>query len=239
MRVLIASLGLVALISAADAAERQFEVDPFDAVTITSGIDAQIVPGDERSVRAEGDRDIIDKLDVTVRNGRLRIEISRNLMDFLFDGGLREWIEGGPAVMVFVTAPELRDVEARSGSDVTVDGMSGANLGLSASSGAQLDARGVDARFVSVAVSSGGSAEVSGTCERSDVEASSGADARLANLTCQDVRVEASSGGQATVSAMTSIDADASSGGQIDVWGSPEDIRIDTSSGGDVDFRGT
>jgi len=49
--------------------------------------------------------------------------------------------------------------------------------------------------------------------------------------------VDASSGGQAEVFASASVDAEASSGGNVDVAGGPNDIEIDTSSGGDIDIN--
>lgn len=222
----------------ASAETRDFDLEPFDAVAVTSGVDAEIAVGGEQSVRAEArDGDILDKLRLTVRDDKLEIEIDRIFLEFLFEGGLGEWLAGGPNVTVYVTVPELTEVDAHAGSDVTAEGMVGRKLSVSATSGARLVAQDVEAGFLAVDASSGASAKVVGSCDRLEAETSSGARLQAEDVTCEDVRVQASSGGQASVHATVSVDAAASSGGGIDVWGRPDDIEIDTNSGGDVDFR--
>ena len=242
----IAALSAAAMVLAfgispsASAETRTFDLPAFDAVTVTSGVDAEIIVGGDQSVRAEAESgDILDKLELSVRNGRLTIEIDRNFLDFIFDGGLSEWFSGGPKVTVHLTTPVLTELEARSGSDVRARGMTGDNLSIDASSGATIDARELTADFVAVDGSSGAWAGVSGTCSRLQGDVSSGAQLSLSELICRDVRVEASSGARASVYATESIEAEASSGGKVGVSGGPREIEVDTSSGGDVDFRGS
>ena len=234
---MIAALGL----SPTRAAEiRTFDLPAFDAVDISSGVDAEIIVGGDQLVRAEAeDRDILDKLELSVRNGRLTVEIDRNFLDFIFDGGLSEWFSGGPKITVYLSAPVLTWLEASSGSDVRVRGMTGDNLSIDAASGAVIDARELSAGFIAVDGSRGAWAGVSGSCERLQGDVSSGATLSLRKLICRHAQVEASSGARVSVHATESVDAEASSGGRVDVFGAPRVIEVDTSSGGDVDFRGS
>ena len=222
------------LLSPAALAEtRNFDLPGFDEVHVSSGITAEIIVGGDQSVVVEAeDDDDFDELEVSVRNGKLRIELERSFFE-----SLRDWFSEGPRLTARVSVPALTELEASSGADVDASGMSGQYLVVGASSGAHLTIDEVRGEDVSASASSGASLDAAGTCGRIDANVSSGGHLNLARLECEDVRVDASSGGQAEVFASVSIDANASSGGDVDVAGGPADIEIDTSSGGDIDIN--
>jgi len=140
-------------------------------------------------------------------------------------------------VTVYITLPDLTEVEGNAGADVLVSGSYGPELFAAASSGASLLIDGLTSERVDLDASSGASLRVSGECVDLRVEASSGASINASKLTCEVVRTKTSSGASADVFASITIDADASSGSDIDVTGSPTRIEVDESSGGDVDFK--
>ena len=65
---------------------------------------------------------------------------------------------------------------------------------------------------------------------------SSGSTLEMAKAQCADVGIDASSGPGASVYADKRIDANASSGASVRVYGAHEEIEIETSSGGGIDF---
>ncbi len=120
-------------------------------------------------------------------------------------------------ISVYITMPALEGVRASSGSDV--------------------DATGIDARNFSVTVSSGADVSLAGQCEDISASVSSGSDLDGENMRCRSASVTASSGADASVYASENVTANASSGGDIDVYGGPEIRTINKSSGGDVSIR--
>jgi hypothetical protein len=222
------------LLSPAALAEtRNFDLPAFDEIHVSSGIKAEIVVGGDQSVVVEAeDDDDFDELEISVRNGKLRIGLERSFFE-----SLRDWFSEGPKLTSRISVPALTELEASSGADVDAKGMSGQYLVVGASSGARLAIDEVNGEDVSASASSGARLDASGTCGRIDASVSSGGRLNLARLECEDVSVDASSGGQAEVFASASVDAEASSGGNVDVAGGPNDIEIDTSSGGDIDIN--
>jgi hypothetical protein len=222
------------LLSPAALAEtRNFDLPGFDEIHVSSGIAAEIVVGGDQSVVVEAeDDDDFDELEVSVRNGKLRIELERR-----FFKSLRDWFSEGPKITASVSLPALTELEASSGADVDASGMFGQYIVVGASSGARLTIDEVNGEEVSASASSGARLDASGTCGRIDANVSSGGRLNLDRLECKDVRIDASSGGRAEVFASASVDAEASSGGSVDVTGGPNDIEIDISSGGNIDFN--
>lgn len=216
------------------AASKTFDVEPFTAIEITSGLDAVVTVGGTLSVVAESPRqEELDELRIEVRNGRLRASTDGEdwgLLEFLFEAGNRE-------TRITITVPELTAAEASAGSDVDVSGMSGDEVVLNASSGADLNVTAASGTRFELNASSGSDLTVEGTCKSADVNASSGSDLDAERLLCEDVAVNASSGSGARVHASASVDAEASSGASVSVSGKPAEVEQEASSGGDIDLR--
>ena len=227
---LAASTVLLAAPVTVSAETRDFDLSEFNRIEISTGINAIVEIGGEFSVRAETDNTkILEDLRIEVRGRKLIADLDIGFLDSLL-GKNRD-------VTVYITLPDLTEVEGNAGADVLVSGSYGPELVAAASSGASLLIDGLTSDRVELDASSGASLRVSGECVNLRVDASSGGSVNASKLTCEIVKADASSGGSATVFATTSINADASSGGGIDVEGAPTRIEVDESSGGDVDFN--
>lgn len=211
------------------AADRTYDFTDFDSVDVSEGIETRIVVGQPWKVEAEALRGNIDRLSITQRRGTLIIERDPQLRLSL--------LQPNDRFAVWLSMPSLSSVEASSAAEVEVSGEISGNLRVSTSSGAEIELRGVSARRVSVSASSGSEVSAGGSCERLDVDLSSGAEVDAGRLVCGVVNVDASSGAEAEVTATGSFSGDASSGGNVEVGGTPGDRSIETSSGGDISFR--
>lgn len=232
----MAALFIAGFSVTAMAETRTFNVEAFDRIKVSSGLEVELSVGAAQTIRAESDDSkVLGELDIKVRNGELRIELDRKFLDFI--GGLGKMLSGGPGVTVFITAPVVTGLEARSGSEILARGMTGHSLTFEVKSGSQITASEIEAQFIEVDGSTGAAAELLGTCARLQADVSTGAILRLGRLECMVVHAEASTGARVTVRATQTIKAEASSGGQVNVSGNPTSIDTDTSSGGDVDFR--
>ena len=234
MRSLLAA-GLTAALLASTpfpglAASKSFDVEPFTAVEISSGLNAVVSVGGDLTVSAEsGRQDSLDELMIEVENGTLRAWTDWNLFDLLDFGN-----EGQTTITI--TVPELTGATANSGADVDITGMTGDRLSLDASSGASVDARQLAGGRVTAEASSGARLQAAGECDEMTAEASSGALVDVRSVVCEAATAEASSGAHADVHATRAVEAEASSGGGVTVFGKPGETRVDSSSGGNVVF---
>lgn len=226
---LAASMTLVP--AAVQAESRSIDVEPFTEIEIASGIDARIIIGGTHAVEAESANVTrLDELIVEVRDGRLHASMEWKILDFLSFGEENR-------IHLTITVPSVEAIASNSGADVRVDGITGDGLKLSSSSGADLDVRNIDVDTVVLEASSGADLNVSGTCTSAQAVSSSGADLDARDLVCETVQAEASSGADAEVNGTQSVRAKASSGGNVDIYGAPADVRTDESSGGGIRMR--
>ena len=189
---------------AAHADEQSFSFTDFDGIDASAGVDVVLQQG-AYDIRAEGSERALERLEIKKRGDTLHIgRKSRS-----------GWSWGSSdKVTVTVSAPDYSAISASSGSDVA-----GANLQFS---------------DVAVSVSSGADIELAGSCDALTVSVSSGSNFDGERLQCQTVSASASSGADADVWAARSLVGEASSGGDIKVYGDPQTITRDTSSGGSV-----
>lgn len=225
----LTALALLAVPGAAHAASRTFDVAPFTAIDISSGIKAVVTVGGDQSVVADSaNQQYLDELKLEVRGDTLHAWIDWDIFDiFEFD---RE-------VSITISVPALTEAEASAGADVDVTGMTGQSISLEASAGARLDVRGVAAERFDIDASAGATVDVDGTCGQSSVDSSAGAQVRADRLLCEEVDANASAGAGADVHASLSVRANASAGANIRVYGNPGQIDQETSAGGGVDIR--
>lgn len=204
----------------------------FDAIKVSAGIDLYISMGNEELVRVVADEDIIDDVKTEVRGGTLHIYMKNNNSWFnIFNWG------SSSSRKVYVTARELKSIEASSGSDVKSENtLKGDALKVEVSSGSDVNLD-VVYKEVSLSSSSGSDARLSGKAKYFTASASSGSDINARELEAQICKVSASSGSDATVTATQEIKANASSGADVRYYGSPTVVDIDESSGGDVSGR--
>ena len=204
-------LSSVALSTYADV-EREFSVDDFDSVTVSQGINLNLVMGSAPSVTAVAERDSdLDRLEIEVDEGVLEIRRG-SWVSGLFSIG-----KSHGSVTVNVVASELQAVASSSGANADLIDITCADLEVDASSGSRI--------------------EVSGSCDTVAIDASSGANVDSRDLITADASVDSSSGASIQVFAGESFRGDASSGSSIRVYGSPEVAESETSSGASIDLR--
>jgi hypothetical protein len=196
----------------------------FNAVKISSGIDLYITQGDKVSLTVEADENLQDLILTEVENGRLKIYTEKNI-----------W--RAKARKVHLTVVNLDELTATSGSDVyTRNTINTTNFKISTSSGA--DARvTVNAVSVSSSASSGSDLKITGETDSHISKASSGSSINAYGLASKNTTVRVSSGADINIHASETIDAKASSGGDIDYKGNPKKVNKKTSSGGSVSRR--
>lgn len=194
----------------------------FYGIKSGSGINVEIKYGSSHTVDVTTDRNVVDYLSISVKNGILHVGYQNNI-------NVRNI-----RTTVYVTMPELESLEASSGSDIRLmDNFTGSRLTVDASSAAGI-AGSVDYENIRVSASSGGSVKLNGKAATCKASASSGGSVNMSEMRSVKADVSASSGGSVGIYATESITGKASSGGHIRYAGNPRNMDIRTSSGGTV-----
>ena len=128
---------------------------------------------------------------------------------------------------------EKLDIKASSSADVKAGELTSQQLNLRSTSSSNIRAK-VVGGDVSVEATSSGEVVLSGTCDNLDIKTTSGADVKASDLSCQHGNLRASSGADITVIVTETVNAHASSGGNILVRGGATPVKLTESSGGDV-----
>lgn len=185
---------------------RDFGNKSFNKVNVGSGISMVYTQDPNASVTATLKRGSWDQIDIEVKNDTLIAKKKKNA----------KWGRYGPKITVYASSPNLKEVDASSGSSFQGNVVAG-DLRVDASSGSSLS--------------------MEGACKSLDLDASSGSSVSLGKLECETAKVDASSGSSIRVYASKKADVDASSGSSISVSGNPSDVTTDKSSGASVRIR--
>ncbi len=196
----------------------------FSRVKVSSGIDLFIKQGSKVSLTVEADENLHDYIMTEVEGNQLKIYVDGNI-----------W--RAKARKVYLTVTDLEELKATSGSDVYSESvLKSKDLVVSTSSGADMNIE-VDADNVKSSSSSGSDLKITGKSITHSTSATSGSSINAYGLESKDVTAKVSSGADIGVYAAESINARASSGGDIRYKGNPEKVNKKTSSGGGVSGR--
>ena len=185
---------------------RDFGTKSFNKIDVGSGISMVYTQDPNASVTATLERGKWDQIEIMVEGDTLVARKKKN----------SNWGRYGPRITVYAASPNLRAVDASSGSSFKGNVVAG-DLDIDASSGSSLS--------------------MEGACKSLDLDASSGSSISLDKLECETAVVDASSGSSIRVYASQSVNVDASSGSSISVSGKPGDVTTDKSSGASVRIR--
>ncbi|OEO31054.1 hypothetical protein VW23_018370 [Devosia insulae DS-56] len=221
--------GIAALsVSPSLAASKTYDRAAFTGVDIGSSLDARIEIGPIQSIRAEtADQVNLDKLHVEVVNGRLRAFMERSVWDLVSFSD--------PHVAITIVTPSLDALSASAAAEVIASGMTGSKLTVEVSSSADIKVAHIDTQSIAISASSAGTLDLDGACVSGTVQISSGASISGAALECVDLNIEASSGASGVLFASGQVNAQVSSGANIQLAGHPDHVDDEVSSGADVD----
>jgi hypothetical protein len=214
--------------STAWAETQSFDLSGFEGISAAEGIHVHVTNGATFEVVAESDDNRqLEYLKLIVQRGVLHAEMDNGLL-------APEWVTGDK-LTIRIVMPALIQAEASSGARVEVEMINGSDLDVAASSGASLLIDAADGGTMQVDVSSGANVRIAGgTCASVSADVSGGSFLDMHDVTCANADIDASSGSTASVHADNAIDANASSGATIRIFGAHKDVSTNDSGGGTV-----
>ena len=188
--------------------QRSFEVGAFDSLLVDGASNVVVAVGGSPSVRAEGDSEMVERVDVRAGEGVLRIGSHRLGPDDFHNGG-------GPAT-VYVTVPALTCAVTVSSGSLKVDKVEGEAFELAIVGSGSIEIGDVRVRRAGFSLSGSGSARVAGAVDTANVVTSGSGQAVLDRLSARRVAVSATGSGRVTLRASETVEgASAGSGGVV------------------------
>ncbi len=205
------------------------QVSGFHGISVSSGIDLFLTQKNVEEVVVEATSDDMDKIITNVEDGILKIYMKDKTWPHI--GWNKE------SRKVYVSFKNLDKLHASAGSDVnSQSALKLDKLDLDVSSGSDVKLE-LDVNELRVETSSGSDVSLNGKAAVAEVSASSGSDITAGDLEIKKCSAHASSGSDIRIKVTEELNADASSGGDINYSGNPKVKNIRKSSGGDVNGR--
>ena len=224
--ILLATLVLVAG-STAHAATRGFPAGGFDKVRNTAPVDVRVHTGGAPSVRADGPQDVLDRLDIGVRNGELVVGMKSG-------SWLSGWSwHGKQHTVVDVSVPMLVAASLNGPGDLTIDRIRTPSFAGSLSGPGNLTIGALEARTTTLSLSGPGDLTVSGRTDGATFSLTGPGDIRAKGFTTRDLTVSLSGPGDIDVAATGTATVSLSGPGDVRIAGHPH-CTVRKSGPGDV-----
>lgn len=208
-------------------AQRSFEVSPFHAVSLEGSHDVVVQVGAAPSVRAEGDAETIERLDVRVEGGTLRIGTLR---------GTRGWFDfrQSDPVTVYVTAPAIDGATVAGSGDMRIDRIRADAFAAEVAGSGDLDIAALQAQRASFSLAGSGNIQAAGAAESAEVSIAGSGNIGLERLQTRRASITVAGSGDVSVRASEAVDGSLMGSGDVVVHGS---ARCSISRMGSGDIR--
>ena len=205
--------------------QRNFEVGAFQSVSLEGSHDVVVTVGGAPSVRAEGDQEMLDRLDIRVENGALRIGTER---------GDRNWFGRSGHVTVYVTAPTLAAAAIGGSGDMRIDRVESSRFAASIGGSGDMQIGALRAGQASFSIAGSGGIRAAGAAESAEISIAGSGDVALGDVQTRRARVSIVGSGDVTLQASETVDGSIMGSGDINVRGS---ARCSVSKMGSGDLR--
>jgi hypothetical protein len=196
------------------AGRRDFQVGGFDRVELAGSQNVIVTVGGAPSAYAEGDTGLLERLEVKVENGVLRIGQKKGRWSF-------GWSKDHGPITVHVTAPSLRGAEVAGSGDMRIDKVQADAFAASIAGSGELEVGSLTAKTTSFSIAGSGAVTAAGTAESGDFEIAGSGDVRAAGLQVKRAKVSIAGSGN--------VEAKATETADISIMGSGDAIITGTA----------
>ncbi len=188
------------------AAERGFPVGSFDRIAVGGSQEVTVATGRAASVHASGDAEALDRLDIRVEGGVLKIGTKHDSM--------WSWRDHGP-VRIAVTVPMVHAVDLAGSGTVAVDRVKAPEFDAQLSGSGRLNVASLEADRVGIDSSGSGTMTIAGRCGAAKARLAGSGELRLGGLRCETLN--ASTAGSGSIEAQATRTAALSTAGSGDI----------------------
>jgi hypothetical protein len=224
MRKLLALAPVLALAAACSAGARQgdqhasgeqgrrnFEVGAFTGVALEGSHDVIVTVGGAPSVRAEGDANAIERLNIRVENGTLKLGTR--------DGG---WFSGshhGGHVTIYVTAPSLASASIGGSGDMRIDRVQTPNFNAAIGGSGDMEIAALTTRQAHFSIAGSGGIHATGRADSANISIAGSGSLTGDALETQRADVSVVGSGDVSLRASEAVSASIMGSGDVTVHG--------------------
>ncbi len=190
--------------------ERNFPTADFHAVESAGAFDVVVQVGGAPSVRAEGPSNMLDRLEIRVDDGVLKIGNRRD--------GWQGWNRGG-RVTVHVVAPSIDGAALAGSGDLSIDRVQAENFRGSLSGSGDLSVGTLQAGRAAFSLAGSGNVRASGTAGEADVRIAGSGDVDLGGLQTRRASVSIAGSGDIDLQASEEVTGAIMGSGDVSVTG--------------------
>jgi hypothetical protein len=221
LAILLSNLALVACNMTADAQEgdqrggggpvvaRSFDLTGFDAVGLAGSQDVEVRVGGAFAVRAEGDAEMIERLDLRVEDGTLKIGYKTGSFNI-------GWSRDRPKTRIFVSLPAIRAASLAGSGDLRIDRVQGERFEASLAGSGDIQIGQLQVAALSASVAGSGNIKAAGAAQTANVSIAGSGDVDVAGVQSRTASASVVGSGDARIHA--SETANVSIAGSGDVW---------------------
>ncbi len=196
----------------------------FDAIDVSQGIDVYLTIDDDVSLSLEADENLHELILTEVKDGVLHIYAEKNI-----------W--SAKSRKVFVTAKSINEIVATSGAEVRSENtIEAEDFKIRVTSGADVRLE-LNVTDLSCSTTSGADARLKGKAENFTAKSTSGSTIKAQDLETETCTAKVTSGADVYVNVTNSLNAKATSGGDIRYVGNPKNVQENSSSSGSIRNR--
>ncbi|MEA3009062.1 MAG: hypothetical protein QOJ91_754 [Sphingomonadales bacterium] len=205
---------------------RDFPVGAFEKISLTGSPNVVVTVGGVPSVRAEGDSALLEKLEIKVENGVLKLGYKKGNWSF----GWRK--DHGP-VTIHVSAPSLTGAEVAGSGDMKIDKVEGGDFAGEIAGSGEIQLASLRARNASFSIAGSGGVTANGSAEMADFSIAGSGDVHAAGLQVKRAKVSIAGSGNVETRATEAANIDIMGSGDAIVTGGAK-CSVNKMGSGDV-----
>ncbi|MGV0790902.1 head GIN domain-containing protein [Mycolicibacterium sp. XJ1819] len=199
---------------------RDFPVGPFSAVRLQAHYDLVVDIGSPASVRAEGDPEALDLLDIHTEGDTLVAAVKPNV----------SWPDNA-RVTVTATTPTLSAAALDGSGDLRIGAVSAETLTLEHGGSGRLEAPDLTVGEIRISSSGSGAVRAGGSADDADIRLAGSGKAELGTLTVKRAEVSLSGSGSLNLEATERVNGSLSGSGGAQITGGAQCSIASTGSG--------
>jgi hypothetical protein len=208
---------------------RSFQVGAFDKINLAGSPDVQVAVGGQPSVRAEGDAADLERLEINVVDGELRIGMRP---------GSSSWFGAHRGIIVHVTVPSLQAAAIAGSGDINIDRIQGQAFSATVGGSGDLDVRQLRVGNASFTVTGSGGIRASGGAQRATASLNGSGDLSLSGFETTDATVSLIGSGDIALRATGTAAIQLTGSGDVTISGGAR-CTIAKTGAGDVSCGAT
>lgn len=206
----------IALQAAAFAqAARSYQVGRFESVSAAGPNNVVVTVGGAASVRAEGQAEILDRMEVVVEDGDLEIRPRREFRNNFRWGNQ-------PRATFYVTVPALRSAAVAGSGDMKIDRVEGDRFSGAIAGSGNLEVASLRVSKANFAIAGSGDLSARGSAGESDLSIAGSGNLKLGQLSSRKASVSIAGSGNAEINAAETADVSIIGSGDVTVSGTAD-----------------